>query len=78
MILFEHNKDLQFDGNQGPDRIEEEDEIKDRFLRQTALDEGLKEKVKKNIYVAYNTEMFKLDIGSRGDDQEEAKSQDNT
>ncbi len=65
MILFEYNKNKNFNGNQGPDRMEEEEAIKDRFLQKTNIEESLREKIKKNIYVAYNTDMFKLNIGKQ-------------
>jgi hypothetical protein len=65
MILFEYNQDIKFNGNQGPDQLEEEDAIKDRFLQRTNVEESMRDKIKKNIYVAYNTNMFKLDIGKK-------------
>ena len=61
-ILFEHNLEKTFDGNQGPDIKEGKEAVKDRFLSKTNLDEGLRSKIKKIMYVAYNTDMFKLDV----------------
>jgi hypothetical protein len=65
MILFEYNPDKTFNGNQQADQIEEEGVIKERFLSKTNVKKDSWDNVKKNIYVAYNTNMFKMDIGKK-------------
>ncbi|MDR0954391.1 MAG: bacteriophage abortive infection AbiH family protein [Rikenellaceae bacterium] len=70
MILFAFNNEKVFTGNQINLKYEEEDRIKDHFLKQAGL-QDTKNNIKENIYVAYNTNMFKLDIGKRVDDRKE-------
>ena len=67
IILFEYNSNKQFNGNQGPDIQEEKEKVKDRFLSKTNIDEDLKGEIKNNIYVAYNTDMFKFDIKKKNE-----------
>lgn len=55
----------KFDGNQHVELYEAKKAIKDNFLSQTNLNENVKKVFKKKIFVAYNTDMFKLDIGER-------------
>jgi hypothetical protein len=65
MILFEYNPNKRFNGNQHVDQMEEEDAIKERFLAKTNVEKSSWDNVKKNIYVAYNTNMFKMDMGQK-------------
>jgi len=60
VIIFEHNPKKTFNKNQGPALIAAEDKVKDYFLSKTNLDKDSMNSAKKNIYVAYNTDMFKL------------------
>ena len=62
VILFDYNPDNIFNENQGPDTKEAKEAIKERFLEKTNLEDNVKNNVKKDIYVAYNTDMFKLKI----------------
>ena len=72
MILFEYNPGKVFNKNQGPAQLDEEEQVKNKFLKQTNVEDSLIKKVKTNICVAYNTKMFKLDIGNRTSDGEGA------
>lgn len=68
IILFEYNTNKQFNENQGPDLKEEKEAVKDRFLSKTKIDDSLKGKIKKDsMYVAFNTDMFKLDVVKKGE-----------
>ncbi|MCD7968789.1 MAG: bacteriophage abortive infection AbiH family protein [Alistipes sp.] len=62
MIIFWNDPNSLFSGNEGPERVEREDEIKDYFLCKTGLDEIKKEKIKERIYVGYNTEFLKVKL----------------
>jgi hypothetical protein len=64
MILFAYGNKL-FTGNQGVAKLEEESRIKSEFVQKTGIEDSQRETVMSNIYVAYNTDMFKLDIGKR-------------
>jgi hypothetical protein len=61
VILFAHSK-KGFSGNQKAHLFKAKEDIKDRFLSQADIDGDLKATAKENIYVAYNTDMFKFDI----------------
>ncbi|MCL2289091.1 MAG: hypothetical protein FWC34_00070 [Bacteroidetes bacterium] len=63
--MFEYNPDKTFNGNQGPALKKEKEEVKNRFLSKTGIDENLKTDIKENMYVAYNTDMLKLDIAKK-------------
>jgi len=61
VIIFKYRKDIH-----GKihfiDQAELENEVKDKFLSKTDLNEDSKNNVKKNIYVTFTTDMFKFDI----------------
>ena len=65
IILFEHNPKKIFNGNQGPHLKAAKETIKDEFLSKINFAEDTKITVKKDIYVALNTDMFKIDIGKK-------------
>jgi len=65
MILFEFNPKKRFNGNQHVEQFEEEEIIKNRFLDKANVQEELRGNTKKKMYVAYNTDMFKMDIGKK-------------
>lgn len=67
MILFEYNPNKKFNLNEHVDQLEEEEMVKERFLAKTNIEKDLWAKVNKNIYVAYNTKMFKMDIGKKAE-----------
>jgi hypothetical protein len=71
IILFEYNPKEKFHGNQGPHKKEAKEMVKDRFLLKTDIKEdALKiSRYKGDIYVAHNTDMFKLEIIKQGDDK---------
>jgi hypothetical protein len=64
IILFKYSE-KKFGGNEGPDLDDAKEKERDWFLSKTNIAEDLKDKIKENIYVAYNTDMFKLDVGKK-------------
>jgi hypothetical protein len=59
-IIFEYRTNIP-DENHGPDRQELKDAVKDYFLSKTNFSEDSKTKIKKNMYITFSKDMFKLD-----------------
>ena len=62
VILFGHNPEEQFNGNQGPAKKAAKEKMKRSFLSKTNLDEAFRENAQKNIYIAHNAKMFKFNL----------------
>jgi hypothetical protein len=63
VIIFEHVRENELpDPNQGAEGSKMERMVKDRLLSKTNIEEDSREKVKKNIFVAHNTNMFEFNI----------------
>lgn len=57
IIIFEHNKEKQFNGNQGPAKKAAKEAVKDEFLSKANIE--INSSFRDHIYIAYNTDMFK-------------------
>lgn len=60
VIIFEYNSKEKFNKNQGPALKAKKEEVKNKFLSKTNIEENMKSETKKKIYIAYNTDMFKF------------------
>lgn len=63
VILFKHDPQAKkYNPNQGPQIRAHKDKIKQKFLASAGIEESVTDELKKNIFVALNTDMFKLNI----------------
>ena len=69
IILYEYNDKKSFNANQGPHLKEAKENFKDIFFNKINIGEDLKIKIKQNIYVAYNTNMFYFDVKKKDEDE---------
>jgi hypothetical protein len=60
VIIFEYMTSNLPDENHGADMDELKEEVKNRFLSKTTIYEDSRDDIKNNMYVVFNTEMFKF------------------
>lgn len=62
VVLYEYDPKAEFNSNQGPQLKAHKESLKQKFLLKADVAQNEWDKLKKNIIVALNTDMFKLNI----------------